>query len=59
MSFFTALIAQETIKFQDKLGNFSTIGSLTIPDIVSGFIRLALVIAAIVFFFILVIGSDD
>ena len=38
-------------------GDFAKLGSLTIPGIVSGFIRLTLVIAALVFFFILVIGG--
>lgn len=47
---------------QDKVnltptGDFAKLGGLTIPGIVSGFIRLALVIAALVFFFILVIGG--
>jgi TRAP-type C4-dicarboxylate transport system permease small subunit len=36
---------------------FADLGSLTIPDIISGLIRLTVVIAAIVFFFILVIGG--
>lgn len=38
-------------------GDFAGLGSLTIGGIVAGFIRLVLVIAALVFFFILVIGG--
>ncbi len=37
--------------------DFGSLTKLTIPDIVSGLIRGALVVAAIVFFFILVIGG--
>ena len=37
--------------------NFGKLGELTLPGIVSGFITLALVVAAIVFFFMLVIGG--
>ena len=59
MSFLSTVLAQgDTIKIQENLGEgFNRIGGLTVPDVVSGFIRLALVIAAIVFFFILVIGG--
>lgn len=50
------------VSAQDKLqlsptGDFAKLGTLTVPSIVSGFIRLALVVAALVFFFILVIGG--
>ena len=38
-------------------GQFQALGNLTVPSIVSGLIRLVLVIAALVFFFILVIGG--
>lgn len=38
-------------------GQFEPLGALTVPSIVSGFIRLTLVVAAIVFFFMLVIGG--
>jgi len=38
-------------------GDFASIQSLTAGGLVGGFIKLALVIAAIVFFFILVIGG--
>jgi hypothetical protein len=37
--------------------NFGSLTSLTLPGIVSGLIRGALVVAAVVFFFILVIGG--
>ena len=54
----SALIAQGTeIKFKDVGPDFVDLADLTIPTIVSGFIRLTLVVAAIVFFFILVIGG--
>lgn len=53
------LLAQgEKIELKPKAGSgFERLGSLTIPSIVSGFIRLSLVIAALVFFFVLVIGG--
>jgi hypothetical protein len=38
-------------------GDFSKLGGLTIPGIVTGIIRLVLVIAALVFFFVLVVGG--
>lgn len=37
--------------------DFSTLPNLTLPSIISGLIRGALVVAAVVFFFILVIGG--
>jgi hypothetical protein len=37
--------------------NFGSLTTLTLPGIVSGLIRGALVVAAVVFFFILVIGG--
>jgi len=46
-----------TIKFKDVGGDFNKLTNLSIPGIVSGLIRLTLVVAAIVFFFILVIGG--
>lgn len=53
-------VASEPINLQD-LGqgnkNFGTLTKLTFPTIVSGLIRGALVVAAVVFFFILVIGG--
>lgn len=53
------LLAQsDTINLKPDAGSgFSSLGGFTIPSIVSGLIRLSLVIAAIVFFFILVIGG--
>lgn len=45
------------IDFKDVGPDFGGLTSLTVPSIVSGFIKLTLVIAAIVFFFILVIGG--
>ncbi len=38
-------------------GQFDRLGTLTIPGIISALIRLTLVVAALVFFFILVIGG--
>jgi len=46
----------ETIKLKPG-GDFAPLESLTVAGIVSGLIRLILVIAALVFFFILVIGG--
>jgi len=53
-----ALLAQTTpnIDLTPK-GDFLKLGSLTISSIVSALIRLSLIIAALVFFFILVIGG--
>lgn len=51
------LLAQN-IELQPGNGSqFSSLGSLTIPGIISALIRLTVVVAAIVFFFILVIGG--
>ena len=48
----------ETINLQPPTGDqFYNIGQVTFPVIVSALIRLSVVIAAIVFFFILVIGG--
>jgi hypothetical protein len=46
-----------TIDFKNVGSDFSNLTNLSIPGIVSGLIRLTLVVAAIVFFFILVIGG--
>lgn len=54
MSF--AVLAQDKLNLTPT-GDFAKLGGLTVPGIVSGFIRLALVVAALVFFFILVIGG--
>jgi len=52
----SAVLAADTIELEPT-GEFSALGDLTIGGIVSGFIRLILVIAALVFFFILVVGG--
>lgn len=58
MSLIPTVFAQdEQINFQNVGEDFRGLTNLTVPGIVSGFIRLTLVIAAIVFFFILVIGG--
>ncbi len=46
----------ETIKLMPS-GEFANLGKLTVGGIVAALIRLVLVIAALVFFFILVIGG--
>jgi len=51
------LLAADTIDLKPTTGNFVDLGNLTIPQVVSALIRLTVVIAAIVFFFILVIGG--
>ena len=50
------LLAASDINLQ-PIGQFAQLGTLTVGGIVSGLIRLVLVIAALVFFFILVIGG--
>lgn len=50
------LIAASDINLK-PVGQFSGLGELTVGGIVSGLIRGVLVIAAIVFFFILVVGG--
>jgi hypothetical protein len=48
----------DTINIQPAQGtDFAKLGGLTLPSIISGLIRGALVVAAIIFFFILVIGG--
>jgi pseudouridine-5'-phosphate glycosidase len=48
----------DTIELQPAQGtDFYKLGKLTLPSVVSGLIKGALVVAAIVFFFILVIGG--
>ena len=54
---FSVLLAQDKIELNKNVGEFSSLTGLTIPSIVSGLIRMTLVVAAIVFFFILVIGG--
>ncbi len=51
------LLAADEINLQDIGTDFSNLKDITIPTIISGLIKMALVIAAIVFFFILVIGG--
>ncbi len=52
------LLAQDTINIKPPQGsNFGALGGLTLPGLISALIRLTLVVAAIVFFFILVIGG--
>ena len=52
------LAQSDTINLKpDAASGFVSLGGFTIPSIVSGLIRLSLVVAAIVFFFILVIGG--
>ena len=54
---FSALLAAASDISLKPGGDFSGLRNLTIGGIVSGLIRLVLVIAALVFFFILVIGG--
>jgi hypothetical protein len=54
------LLADDTVinlKPTSSTDQFFGLSNLTVPGIISGAIRLAVVIAAIVFFFILVIGG--
>lgn len=52
-----SLLAQtDKIDLRAK-GEFVKLGEITVPTIVSAFVKFSLVIAAIVFFFILVIGG--
>lgn len=51
-----AVLAAEEINIKPG-GDFAALGDLTVGGIVSGFVRLILVVAALVFFFILVIGG--
>ncbi len=46
----------EKIDLKPK-GDFADLGEITVPTLVSGLIKLTLVVAALVFFFILVIGG--
>lgn len=41
----------------DATSNFASLGTLTLPQIISGLIKGAMVVAAVIFFFILVIGG--
>lgn len=51
------LLAESSIKLNENLGSFQAASSFTVQGIVSGFISLVLVVAGLVFFFILVIGG--
>lgn len=48
--------APQTFNFQPQ-GAFAILNGITLPRIVSGLINVVLIVAAIVFFFILVIGG--
>jgi hypothetical protein len=48
---------EQEINLKPEGGLAGTVSSLTIGGIIAGFLKLALVIAAIVFFFVLVIGG--
>lgn len=50
------LLAQEKINLQPG-GDFESVQNLTVSGLIGGAIKLALVVAALVFFFILVIGG--
>lgn len=53
-----AQAAGDKILIQPKQGtDFASLGGLTLPSIISALIRLSMVVAAIVFFFILVVGG--
>ena len=47
----------ETIDLKPKEGDFVNISNFTLPSIISALIRGAMVVAAIIFFFMLVIGG--
>lgn len=51
------LLAQDINLQPPSNTQFSQLGTLTVPGIISAMIRMAVVVAAIVFFFILVIGG--
>lgn len=51
------LLAQNIELQPGKQSQFYNLGQLTVPNLISALIRLTLVVAAIVFFFILVIGG--
>jgi hypothetical protein len=56
--FTTLAQAGEKIDLKPKAGSqFAPLGNLTIAGIISGLIRFSLVVAALAFFFILVIGG--
>ena len=55
-SLVTPVYAADSIDLTPK-GNFSNLGSLTIPGIISGAISLVMLVVALVFFFILILGG--
>lgn len=55
--FSTAVLAAEETISLEPTGKFAELGNLTVGGIVSAAIRLVLIIAALAFFFILVIGG--
>lgn len=52
-----AATSAEQLDLKDTGSNFSALSNLSIPGIISGLIRMSLVVAAIIFFFMLVIGG--
>jgi hypothetical protein len=57
MNFAIAAYAAESIKILPDKGTFTPLGSLTFSGIVSGAISLAMLVVALVFFFILILGG--
>lgn len=56
MMFTTVLAAEDKINLRPG-GQFDAVQNLTAGGLIGGFIKMALVVAALVFFFILVIGG--
>ena len=52
-----AIYAQESIEIKSKTSDFQTLGNLTAGGIISGAVSLVLIVVALVFFFILVLGG--
>lgn len=51
------MLLAQTIELNKNLGNFQTASGLTVEGLVSGFLRLVLVVGGLIFFFILVMGG--
>ncbi len=51
------VFAQSVVNLQPQEGQFQGLGTLTIAGIISAAIKLTLVVAALVFFFMLVVGG--
>lgn len=51
------LLIAETIKLNENLGNFQSASGLRVETLVPGFLKLILLVAGVVFFFILVVGG--